>query len=139
MRKSIITLLMILSITFVFAGCGSRTVKNVESGVSSTVDYAEDKAESLIPGSQNNGSYNNSGNTSGSVTKDEAKDIAFKHAGVKEADAHDIEAEHETDDGKSYYEVTFDTKDAKYDYHIDSTTGEILSSDKELKNNSAAQ
>lgn len=137
MKKTFVTLLSVLSILFVFAGCGSRTAKDVQSGIQSTVDSAEEKVESGMTGSQNNGSNNSVTNTA-KLSKDEAKAIAFKHANVNEADAYDIEVELEKDNGVSNYEISFETKSAEYDYHIHADTGEIISSSEEQKNQSGS-
>ncbi len=56
MKKTIITILSILSIIFIFAGCGSRAVDDVTSKVESTVDSAKDKIENGVSGSENSNS-----------------------------------------------------------------------------------
>ena len=140
--KKIITVLSVLCMLFVFAGCNSRTVKDTESGIQSAADSVEDKVESGITGSHNssnntsdnnsshNGSNNNSGTTTTAITEAKAKEIAFKHADINEADAYDIEVELEKENGVSTYEISFETDSAEYDYHIHADTGEIISSSK---------
>ena len=61
------------------------------------------------------------------ITLDEAKAIAYAHAGVTESDAYD--RSYERDDG--IYEIDFDHEGWEYEYHI-SLEGEILNSRKEL-------
>jgi uncharacterized membrane protein YkoI len=133
MKKAIITILSVLSIIFIFAGCGSRAVDDVTSKVESTVDSAKDKIESGVNGSENSNQYN-SNNSNAKMSKDEIKKIALRHANVKEDDVYDFEADLETDDGVLNYEVSFETKSTEYHYHIHADTGEILSSAKEEKN-----
>ena len=60
------------------------------------------------------------------ITLDEAKAIAYAHAGVSESDAYD--RSYERDDG--IFEIDFDYDGWEYEYHI-SLEGEILSSRKE--------
>lgn len=60
------------------------------------------------------------------ITLDEAKAIAYAHAGVAESDAYD--RSYERDDG--IYEIDFDHDGWEYEYHI-SREGEILNSRKE--------
>lgn len=63
------------------------------------------------------------------LTREEAKAIAFAHAGV--TDAFDVEIELDKDKGIVHYEVDFDTAEAEYDYEVEAYTGEILKSRKE--------
>ena len=60
------------------------------------------------------------------ITLDEAKAIAYAHAGVAESDAYD--RSYERDDG--IFEIDFDHEGWEYEYHI-SLEGEILNSRKE--------
>lgn len=60
------------------------------------------------------------------ITLDEAKAIAYAHAGVTESDAYD--RSYERDDG--IFEIDFDHEGWEYEYHI-SLEGEILNSRKE--------
>lgn len=145
MKKSIITILSVLSVLFVFAGCSPKNVDEVTSKTESMAEDAKDKMESAITGSENS-SHNSSGNTStnseakaAKISEDEAKAAAFKHADIKEADAYDFKAELETDDGVLSYEISFETKSAEYSYHINADTGEVISSAKEEKNQSSSR
>lgn len=60
------------------------------------------------------------------ITLDEAKAIAYAHAGISESDAYD--RSYERDDG--IFEIDFDHDGWEYEYHI-SREGEILNSRKE--------
>ena len=64
--------------------------------------------------------------SSGRITLEEAKAIAYSHAGVSESDAYD--KSYESDDGR--YEIDFDCGGYEYEYDI-SCEGRILSSHKE--------
>ncbi|MCR5808289.1 MAG: PepSY domain-containing protein [Clostridiales bacterium] len=60
------------------------------------------------------------------IGKKSAKQIAFAHAGVSEADAYDVEAELDRENGKAHYDVEFKANGREYEYEIDAVTGEVL-------------
>lgn len=72
------------------------------------------------------------GGTAAKVTADEAKAIALKHAGLKEADVTGLRAEYDVDDGVAQYDVEFRQGRYEYSYEINAETGKILQSEKEL-------
>lgn len=63
--------------------------------------------------------------------KEQAKEIAFKHAGVAAADVYDLKAELDRDDGIESYEIEFKAARVEYEYDIHAGTGEILKSEKD--------
>ena len=63
------------------------------------------------------------------ISKNEAKNIALKHAGV--SSPRDLEVERDRENGKEVYEVSFESGKTEYDYHIDAYSGKILKSEKE--------
>ena len=88
----------------------------------------------------NGGSGNGNGNGNGQaefIGKSRAKEIAFQHAGVIQADARKIKVEFDTDDGTPEYEVEFIAGNVEYEYTIDARTGKILEYDSETKANEA--
>lgn len=66
------------------------------------------------------------------ISEQEAKDIAFKHAKIKEADAKYVQTELDYDDGILRYEIDFYYDGYEYDYDIDAYSGKILSYDKDI-------
>ena len=69
----------------------------------------------------NETSTNNSNNTTtDKITKDEAKQIALKHANVTNITNYEIEL----DDNK--YEIEFKANNKEYEYEINATTGKII-------------
>lgn len=66
----------------------------------------------------------------GDISLEEAKNIAFKNAGVTADSVTVTEARLDYDDGVSRYEIDFYNSSYKYDYEI-STKGEIISFDKD--------
>ncbi len=66
------------------------------------------------------------------ITKDEAKQVALKHAGFDETQVKFLRAEYDYDNGRETYEVEFTKDKYEYDYEIDAVSGEILSFDKDF-------
>ena len=97
-------------------------------------DDFDDDAEDDFDDDMNDN--NNAADSSNLITEDEAKEVAFKDAGIEEADAKSLRIKLDTDDGVKEYEVEFYTADKEYDYEINASTGKILSKDVEsIKNN----
>ena len=55
-----------------------------------------------------------------------AQSIAMKHAGVRAADAAEMETDRDTDDGRIVYEVEFRAGQLEYEYEIDGASGAVL-------------
>jgi len=60
------------------------------------------------------------------ITLEEAKNIAFDHAGVDGSNAVFDDEELDEDDGVPYYELSFDIGEDEYEYDIHAETGQIL-------------
>ena len=65
---------------------------------------------------------------------DEAKSIALKAAGFKEADVKFVKTEQDFDDGIKKYEIEFINGDKEYSYEINMQTGEIIKQEVENVN-----
>ena len=65
------------------------------------------------------------------LSKNEARDIALKHAGLKASEVRELEVELDRDDGSLHYDVDFEKDGYDYDYEIDAYSGKILKSRKE--------
>lgn len=159
--KYIISLLIVLSLTFVFVGCGGNMAKDMEKGYSSVKDSLEKGMDDNAFNNQNdmNGNdnrtytsdYSNSGdnnssngylgydnqNTSAKISREEAKKIALGHAKVEESDIKDFEIELDKDNGVYKYDISFDKGNVEYEYEVNSETGEIMESSKEEKHTSS--
>lgn len=68
-----------------------------------------------------------------------AKEIALENAGVSESDISRFQSSKERDDGRTTYEIQFDSGDTEYDYEIDAENGDILSYDTETIGNGSDQ
>ncbi|OON90788.1 MAG: hypothetical protein ATN33_02240 [Epulopiscium sp. Nele67-Bin001] len=60
------------------------------------------------------------------LTKDQAKAIAFAHAGVNASNVRDLEIEFDNDDGRRIYEIEWEVGNTEYECDIDAVTGNIL-------------
>ena len=65
------------------------------------------------------------------LTKEEARDIALKHAGLSAEAVRGLRVEFDYDDGRPEYDVEFHQGGYEYDYEIHAETGNILSWDKD--------
>ena len=65
------------------------------------------------------------------ISEDRAKTTAYNHANVNEKDVASIQLTKDKENGKDVYSIEFYTKDKKYDYDIDRSTGEILKNESE--------
>ena len=66
------------------------------------------------------------------ITKEEARDIALKHAGLSENDISRLKVEFDYDNGRAEYDVDFHHGGYEYDYEIDAVTGTVRTWDKDL-------
>jgi len=67
------------------------------------------------------------------ISLDEAKQLAFDHAGVNAEDARFDDQELETDDGVTYYELEFDVGPDEYEYDIHAINGQVLTSEQDIE------
>lgn len=65
------------------------------------------------------------------LSKDQAINIALKHAGVSRSTVSFDDVELDTDDGRKIWEISFDAGNWEFEYDIDAKTGQILDSEKE--------
>ena len=73
------------------------------------------------------------------ISLDEAKEIALSYAGVKSEEAVFTKAKLDYDDGRAEYELEFIVGNTEYEYDIDASTGEVISSSVETKNKKSSQ
>ncbi len=66
------------------------------------------------------------------IAESEAKAVALKHAGLKEADITNYKIEFDVDDGIPSYEIEFCSGGYEYEYDIHSSDGKIIKSEKEI-------
>ncbi len=108
-----------------------------QSSVQSTQEKTESKKDTTAPKKesvpQTSSSKTQSTKTSSEpsqITKDKALSIALKDAGLKKADARDLEIELDREKGVLFYDISFEHGKNDYDYDINAKTGKIISVDK---------
>lgn len=73
------------------------------------------------------------------ISLDEAKRIAFEHAGVDGSQAQFDDEELDSDDGVLKYELEFNVGRNEYEYDIEAFTGEILKYEQDIKDDAGRQ
>ena len=68
----------------------------------------------------------NAAQAAGDIGAEGAQSIAMKHAGVRAADAAEMETDRDTDGGRIVYEVEFRAGQLEYEYEIDGASGAVL-------------
>ena len=63
------------------------------------------------------------------IGEEQAKSIAFSHAGVSESQVSSLRMERDLDDGRLEYEVSFWVGDTEYEYTIDAASGGVYKSE----------
>ena len=106
-----------------------RTVYEVEFWANgSEYDYEIDAASGEILAFDYDTEHSAaSGAGEAALSAEDAKRIAFAHAGVAEADATRLKVESDHDDGRFVYELEWEIGPVEYEYTIDAASGEILS------------
>lgn len=115
MKISVITVLLA---AMLLAGCGAPTAQAVQSAGNVTEAAAPDQSETKK-------------STPERISKEEAVEIALKHAGFKAEQVKYLRADYEIDDGVPQYEVQFHQDRWEYDYEINAQTGDIISYDRD--------
>lgn len=68
------------------------------------------------------------------ISPEQAKAAAYAHAGVTAAQVWDVSCELEEDDGRTYYEIEFDTTEYEYEYEVDPITGQAVLIERDSQN-----
>lgn len=96
-------------------------------------NYPLNTTNTTTPETTNNGNENNNKNDNVSqqeITLEEAKEIALKHANLKESNLTLVKAQTDIDDGIPVYDIEWHDTTYEYDFEI-SKTGEVLHYDKD--------
>lgn len=67
------------------------------------------------------------------ISSDDALSIALNYAGVSADQAYNVKIDRDKDDAIPVYDVDFETNDSDYDVEVDMHSGDIVSSDYEVK------
>lgn len=111
-------------------GAASQSGGTVVSTNSASGQTANSSA-AVTPSVPTQAAASQSGSTS-EITEDQAKQIAFDHAQVKEEDLTNLKVKKDFDDGVSIYEVDFQAANKQYEYDIKAADGQILTTDFEI-------
>ena len=109
------------------ASQSGRTAASTNSASGQTAD----SSAAVTPSVPTQAAASQSGSTS-EITEDQAKQIAFDHAQVKEEDLTNLKVKKDFDDGVSIYEVDFQAANKQYEYDIKAADGQILTTDFEI-------
>ena len=108
----------------------STSEEKPSSSVASSKEEKTSKNETSASKETNTSSKNPSSSNSSQISATKAKSIAFKDAGLTEAQVYDLEVELDRDNGVLHYDVSFEKDGKDYDYEINATTGKIISVEK---------
>ena len=133
--KKIIALTFSLVLILSLAACGNDTNmgNDISNGASSIVSDTESIISDITGNNNSNNQKNNNSDSSASakISRDEAKSIALKHAGIDEKNITGLDIDLDRDNGSLEYEIEFHSGGMEYDYDINAQTGEIINSHKE--------
>ena len=104
----------------------NSTKDNVNSNKPDTTITQSDKMQNNKNENSKPQSNQNTQNKDKLITKDEAKNIALKDAGVKAADVYGFEIEFDREKRYTKYEIEFNVGKTEYSYDIDAANGTIL-------------
>lgn len=142
-RKILVSMITAAFLAVSITACGSSSTDSQsqtgvasQSGgtVASTNSASGQTANSsaaVTPSVPTQAAASQSGSTS-EITEDQAKQIAFDHAQVKEEDLTNLKVKKDFDDGVSIYEVDFQAANKQYEYDIKAADGQILTTDFEI-------
>lgn len=73
-------------------------------------------------------------NNSAYISEEEAKEVAYNHAGVSSNDVTSLEIKLDYDEGLMLYKIEFNVNDSEYDYEINAVNGSIVEYKHDIKN-----
>ena len=117
MKKKLLVIVTVITL-LIMCGCSSTPADQA----------TEDQAPAVTEETQEDAAADTSQATDAAakISESEAKAIALKHAGLKEADVKFTKFNEDMDDGVWQYEIEFVSGETEYDYEINMETGEIL-------------
>lgn len=128
--KKIIVCLFAISCFAVIGGCAASGTKSDASDTSPQTDTTSTTELAVTPGTDSASSTY--------IEESEAKTTALEHAGISEADATYVNVKLDNDDGKPVYDIEFYNGNTEYDYEVDAYTGDILSYDHDMDNDTVS-
>lgn len=142
-RKILVSMITAAFLAVSITACGSSsTDSQSQTGAASQAGgtavstnsasgQTADSSAAVTPSVPTQAAASQSSSTS-EITEDQAKQIAFDHAQVKEEDLTNLKVKKDFDDGVSIYEVDFQAANKQYEYDIKAADGQILTTDFEI-------
>ena len=130
MKRKIFATFCTLVFSAMLTGCGTQVGQDISSDISSMMpDTSSTPSQNNTSSPQQNSSDSSS---QPEITKEQAKEIALKHANIKDSDITDYEIDLDTENGKLVYDISFEHDGKEYDYDVDAQTGVIANSKNEI-------
>ena len=96
---------------------------DVDAATGDVVKFESEKCDNVL---HNHNQAGSGQPQSGDIGAQAAKDAALRHAGLSESQVTRLKCEKDRDDGRTVYEVEFDSNGWEYEYKIDAATGAVL-------------
>lgn len=122
--KKFIVFLMTTMMLSVMTGCG---FKGCGVNMNATLDTTHSQESKSEVSNTKESTIHMTGETTAKITKEEAEQIALKHANLTAEEVSYLRSEYEMDDGIPQYDVHFRHGAVEYEYEIHAETGNILS------------
>lgn len=112
-QSTIACCLLALAALFSLSGCGQKTESAMSKPAAQPAPASQQRADD--------------------ISSDDALSIALNYAGVSADQAYNVKIDRDKDDAIPVYDVDFETNDSDYDVEVDMHSGDIVSSDYEVK------
>ena len=127
MKKKLLVIVTVITL-LIMCGCSSTPADQAteDQAPAVTEETQEDAAADTSQATDAAADTSQATDAAAKISESEAKAIALKHAGLKEADVKFTKFNEDMDDGVWQYEIEFVSGETEYDYEINMETGEIL-------------
>ena len=153
MKKQLTAIFLVFALLLTMAGCSTaqaiQALDTAEEKIDAKLDAAEEKLEQRIresmapapvaapmaaPTPVAEPTAPAAAEPVNALTEDQAVQIALDHSGFTADQISRLRVEHEIDDRIPQYDIEFHQGDWEYEFEIHGQTGQILSFDKDHKN-----
>ncbi len=140
MKRTVVSLLTLIFLVLLLVGCDETTADGTAPTTTTTTTtiaaatIATTDTVATTDAAAPTASVTTQPSAAGSITREQAKEIALSHAGIKGTLVPSLEVEYDLEGNVAYYEIEFRTNTAEYDYKIDATTGAVLKAEKNGQN-----
>ena len=143
MKKQLTAIFLVFALLLTMAGCSTaqaiQALDIAEEKIDAKLDAAEEKLEqriqeSMAPVPAAEPTAPAAAEPANALTEDQAVQIALDHSGFTADQITRLRVEYEIDDRIPQYDIEFHQGDWEYEFEIHGQTGQILSFDKDHKN-----